>query len=97
MKIAVGVNDAGMIASHLGKTKIFLIFSKVGDEVSFVERRVTDGQHTNHIIDDINDCDAVISGKIGAGMVESLKKISIEAVIQEDIADPFEAVESMKV
>lgn len=97
MKIAVGVNDSGMVSSHLGKTKIFLIFSKVGDEVAFLERRVTNGDHTNHIIDDINDCDAVISGKIGAGMVESLKKMMVKAVILEDIADPLEAVEIMKV
>ncbi|WP_320047009.1 NifB/NifX family molybdenum-iron cluster-binding protein [uncultured Ilyobacter sp.] len=97
MKVAVSVNDSGMVSSHLGKSKIFLVFSKVGNEVAFLERRVTDGNHTNHIIEDIDDCDAVISGKIGDGMVESLKKINIKAIVEENIADPLEAVEKMRV
>lgn len=96
MKVAVSISDSGMVSSHLGKSKIFFVFSKEGDEVTFLERRVTDGNYQNHIIEDIKDCDAVISGKIGDGMVESLKKINIKAIVEENTADPMEAVEKMR-
>lgn len=95
MKVAVSINSTGMVSPHLGRCKVFLIFSKNGDEVEFVERRTTEGNYENHIIEDIKDCDAVISGKIGDGMVESLSKLGIAAIIENTIYDPIEAVKKM--
>ena len=92
MKIAVSIGETGTISSHLGKSKIFFIFSKDGEEIKFLERRLSEGNHTNHIIEDIKDCDVVISGKIGDGMIESLKKMGITAVVEEKVLDPMEAI-----
>ena len=92
MKVAISVNQAGKIVNHLGKAKIFSIYQKNGAEIEFIEERVTDGNHQNHIIEDIKDCDVVISGKIGQGMVESLAEIGIEAMVEDKLDDPVEVL-----
>lgn len=95
VKVAVSVNEAGEIIPHLGKSKIFHVFFKHENQVEFVENRVTDGNHQNHIIEDIKDCETVISGKIGEGMIESLQEMGIEAVVETEIVDPIEAVKKL--
>jgi len=92
LKIAVSVNNNEEIVSHLGKAKIFYIFSKDKEEISFIESRVTEGNHENHIIEDIKDCNTVISGKIGTGMVESLKKLGIKAITEKSTLNPVKAI-----
>ncbi|OCL27250.1 dinitrogenase iron-molybdenum cofactor biosynthesis protein [Orenia metallireducens] len=92
MKVAVSVNSNEEIISHLGKAKIFYIFSKDSEEITFIESRVTDGNHENHIIEDIKDCDVVISGKIGRGMVESLRGLGIKAIIETTTLNPVKAI-----
>lgn len=96
MKVAVSINSNGMIAPHLGRTKLFFIFEKNGDKVKFLEKRESIKINNDHIIDEITDCKYVISGKIGDGMVESLKKDGIKAIIEEDTFNPKEAVEKLK-
>ncbi len=93
MKIAVGVNDFGVVASHLGKTSRFFIFEVNGKEVEFLEMRDSNSDKSNHIIEEIKDCSGVISGSIGEGMLDNLKKNGITAVIESVITDPEKAVE----
>lgn len=95
MKVAVSINEEGKISSHLGKAKIFYVFEKINEKVKFLEKRTTEGNHTNHIIEDIKDCDVIISGKIGDGMFENLKKNGIKPIIEENISNPKEAVEKL--
>ena len=92
MKVAISVNQAGKIVSHLGKAKLFAIYEKDRDDIKFIEERVTDGNHQNHIIEDIKDCDVVISGKIGQGMVGSLAEIGIDAMVEDKLDDPVEVL-----
>jgi predicted Fe-Mo cluster-binding NifX family protein len=40
----------------------------------------------------IKDCNTVISGKIGTGMVESLKKIGIKAITEKSTLNPVKAI-----
>ena len=93
MKVAVGVNDFGIVAGHLGKTKSFFIFEVENQNVEFLEMRDSESDKSNHIIEEIKDCEAVISGSMGDGMSENLKKNSITPVIEDKIVDPKDAVE----
>jgi len=95
MKIAVSIDEEGLIAPHLGKCKLFMIFFKKGGLIEFVEERNTQGNHQNHIIEEIIDCDYVISSQIGDGMIESLKNMGIEPIVEKNIFDPFVAVKSL--
>ncbi|WP_018247474.1 NifB/NifX family molybdenum-iron cluster-binding protein [Orenia marismortui] len=95
MKIAVSVNSSEEIVSHLGKAKIFYIYSKGPEGICFLDIRVTDGNHQNHIIEDIKDCDIVISGKIGEGMINSLGDLGIEAIVDEETLNPIEAISKL--
>ena len=95
MKVAVSINEEGKISSHLGKAKIFYVFEKINEKVKFLQKRTTEGNHTNHIIEDIKDCDVIISGKIGDGMFENLKKNGIKPIVEENISNPKEAVEKL--
>ena len=97
MKIAVSINEEGLIAPHLGKCKLFQIFFREGNLIEFLEERETDGNHQNHIIDDIMDCDYVISAQIGEGMIENLKSLGIKPVVENKVSDPFEAVNVLKI
>jgi len=94
MKIAVSVNQDGEIMEHLGWCKLFNIYQQQ-DKLDFLESRETDGNHQNHIIEDIKDCDVIISGKIGAGMVENLKKLGIEPIVERDTKDPILAIDKL--
>jgi len=95
MKVAVSVNELGEVIPHLGKCKIFYIFTMEDGKIEFIESRITDGNHQNHIIEDIKDCEVVISGQIGEGMIENLEKLGIKAVIEEEINEPVEAVSNL--
>jgi predicted Fe-Mo cluster-binding NifX family protein len=93
MKVAVSVNEAGEIIDHLGQTELFHIYEKNGESVEFVEDRLTDGAHQNHLIEEIDDCKAVISGLMGPGMAEDLADLGLEAVEEKETVDPIEAIE----
>ncbi|MGM0509109.1 MAG: NifB/NifX family molybdenum-iron cluster-binding protein [Fusobacteriota bacterium] len=93
MKIAVGVNRKGMVSPHLGRTKTFFIFEKNEDKIKFIDKRISTENHTNHIIEDIKDCNMVISGKIGQGMIENLEKMGIKAIVETEVYNPKKAAE----
>lgn len=92
MLIAVGVNEFGMITAHLGKTDKFYIFELKGEVIEFIEERNSESDKSEHIIKEINDCSAVISGGIGGGMAEGLKKGNIIPVVERGIIDPKSAI-----
>jgi len=96
LKVAVSINNSGIVAPHLGRAKMFFIFNKTKDEVRFLEKRLCTGQYHDHIIEDIKDCQAVISGKIGDGMAENLRKVGIQSFVIKDISNPKEAVEKIR-
>lgn len=95
MLVAVGVDENDKITSHLGKTRIFMVFDRVGEKIKFVEMRKTSGEHKNHIIEDIKDCKFVISGQIGAGMMDNLIVTGITPVVESKTDNPIEAVKRL--
>lgn len=95
MKIAVSVDENGMVSGHLGRNKIFLIFDANESKVEFIDKRITDGRHENHIIEDIKDCTYVLSAQIGEGMVKNLANMGITAVVETEITNPRKAVKKM--
>lgn len=74
MKIAVSVDEMNNIAPHLGKCKIFNIYKKEGKKVALIDVIKTHGDYVDHVIEEILDCNVVISGQIGEGMIKSLRK-----------------------
>ncbi len=92
MKIAVSISDDEKICPHLGKAKSFCIFIKENNSIKFVEIRSTKGNYQNHIIDDIEDCQVVISGQIGEGMIKSLALKGIKAIVENETQNVLEAV-----
>lgn len=94
MKIAVSVDEEGNVAPHLGKCKLFHIYTKECNKIEFLEEIETDGNYQNHIIEDIADCDYVISAQIGEGMIENLKSLGIEPVVSVGFS-PVEAVKAL--
>lgn len=95
LKIAVSVDENNNIAAHLGKCRIFNIYTKEGKEVNLLEVIKTDGNYTNHIIEEILDCDVVISAQIGEGMIKSLRKRRIRPYVELDTFNPIEAIEKI--
>jgi len=99
MKIAVSINNFGMISPHLGRSNLFYIFSKVGNEVEFLETRKRKSNletvMENDLIENIKDCDMIISGKIGNNMMEQLKNKGIKTIVEEKTFDPLEAIKKI--
>lgn len=92
MLIAVGVDENDQVSPHLGKTKLFMIFDRVKDDVKFVEMRKSSGEHKDHMIEDIKDCKFIISGQMGNGMFDNLQLMGITPVIETRTKNPIEAV-----
>lgn len=95
MKIAVSVDEMNNIAKHLGKCKIFNIYKKEGKKVELIDVIKTHGDYTDHLIEEILDCNVVISGQIGEGMIKSLRKKRIRPYVELETIDPLEAVEKI--
>lgn len=94
MLIAVGVDDEDKIASHLGKTEMFMIFARKGERVKFVEmrKRKTVCQEHDNLIEDIKDCKFVIAENIGPGMMDRLIDAGIAPIKENRTKDPIYAV-----
>ena len=92
MLIAVGVDNNDKIASHLGRTEMFMIFDRKGDRVKFVEMRKRKSVENEKLIDDIRDCRFVIAENIGPGMTDKLIDAGIAPVREARTKDPVYAV-----
>ncbi len=95
MKIAVSVDKEGKVAPHLGRAETFFIYNYENGTVDFIEKRIGKGSYTDHIIDEILDCGAVISGQIGEGMIQNLDNLGIKAIIETEVPDPVKAIEKI--
>lgn len=96
MKIAVNVDNEGNVAPHLGKAESFFIYKYENGVADFIEERAGKGSYTDHVIDEILDCDAVISARIGEGMIQNLDNLGVRAIIEPEILDPVEAIENIE-
>ena len=87
-RLAVGSSDGVMIDEHFATAAQFLIYEVDGENYEFLEKRSSNGlcecseYHNNKfapLIDKINDCRAVIVGKIGPGAQNVLKEYGIDS------------------
>lgn len=95
MLIAVAVDGDDKISSHLGKTEMFMIFTRKGERVKFVEMRKRKSCENENLVDDIKDCKFVISENIGPGMMDRLIDAGIAPVKESRTKDPVYAVKLM--
>lgn len=95
MLIAVAVDSDDKISSHLGKTEMFMIFTRKGERVKFVEMRKRKSCENENLVDDIKDCKFVISENIGPGMMDRLIDAGIAPVKENRTKDPVYAVKLM--
>jgi|GEM_PF-5901077 len=89
--IAVAVDNDDKIASHLGKSEMFMIFDRKGERVKFIEMRKRKNT-SEHLIEDIKDCKFVIAETIGPGMRDSLINAGISPILEKRTKDPCYAV-----
>lgn len=106
MKIAVASDDQKTVASHLGRTKGFLIVEYDGRQIGNVEYRMNtftgharglegaDHSADRHgpILAALSDCQVVISHGMGRRIYEDLKQAGLE-VYATDETDAQKAVE----
>ena len=91
-KIAIPSDDRKTIADHFGRTAGFLVFHYADDEMQSEYRSIAagpqdeccgnDGESRHHrIVDVIRDCDVVIAGGMGGGMMTALRDAGIEVAL----------------
>lgn len=94
-RIAVGSGDGVFVDQHFATALQFLIYEVNGEEYDFIESRSNridcecSEYHKNKfspLTEKINDCRAVLVGRIGPGAQNALKEQGIDAYdIQESI------------
>jgi predicted Fe-Mo cluster-binding NifX family protein len=104
-RIAIPSDDRQTIAAHFGRTSGFLVFEYDGSELRSDYRAVggqaadsccgEDGQSRHQrIVAAIRDCDVVIAGGMGGGMMSALYEAGIEVAIST-VADARKAAEML--
>jgi predicted Fe-Mo cluster-binding NifX family protein len=89
MKIAVASMDGREVSGHLGHCPNFLVFEIEGEAVKQVEKRTLGGdggcqcQHGG-LFSLLGDCQAIISGGMGQGLVQMLQSHGIEPVMTDE-------------
>ena len=87
-RIAVGSGDGVFVDQHFATALQFLIYEVDGEDYDFVEARKNrldcecSEYHKNKFLpltEKINDCRAVLVGKIGPGAQNALKEYGIDA------------------
>jgi len=92
MKIAVASDDKEIISNHFGRALGFVVFDVNEGKITGKEYRENIGKssgecHTcNHgaMINNIKDCDSVISHGMGMGIYTDLEKNKIKAVVTDE-------------
>jgi predicted Fe-Mo cluster-binding NifX family protein len=96
MKIAVASDDKETISHHFGRALGFVVFEIKDGKIIEKEYRENVGKSTgqchtcNHgtMINNIKDCESVISHGMGRGIYQDLESNKIKAVVtDEDIAE----------
>jgi predicted Fe-Mo cluster-binding NifX family protein len=92
MKIAIASDDKITISHHFGRAKGFMIFDLANDKVLSEEYRENVGKSNgecgscNHslMINNIKDCELVISYGMGQHIYDDLSENNIKAVVTEE-------------
>jgi predicted Fe-Mo cluster-binding NifX family protein len=91
MKIAIASDDEIHIANHFGRALGFVIFEIENDVILNKEYRKNIGKHTGEcgscdhdtMINNIKDCDVVISYGMGRRIFADLSKNNLKAVVTD--------------
>jgi predicted Fe-Mo cluster-binding NifX family protein len=91
MKIAIASDDEIHIADHFGRALGFVIFEIENDVILNKEYRKNIGKHTGEcgscdhdmMINNIKDCDIVISYGMGRRIFADLSKNNLQAVVTD--------------
>jgi predicted Fe-Mo cluster-binding NifX family protein len=92
MKIAVASDDKKTISHHFGRAVGFIIFEIKKGEIAEKEYRENIGKSTgqchtcNHsmMINNIKDCESVISHGMGMGIYQDLQSNKIKAIVTDE-------------
>ena len=104
-RIAIPSDDHHTIAPHFGRTSGFLVFEYDGTSLSSAYRPIAEGASAEccgsdggsrheRIVAAIRDCDVVIAGGMGGGMLSALYDAGIEVAIST-VADARQAAEML--
>jgi len=95
-RIAIPSDDRRTIAPHFGRASGFLVFDYDGTGITGGYRPLPEGSAHDHerIVDTIRDCDVVIAGGMGGGMMSALYRAGIEVAIST-VADARKAAEML--
>ena len=105
-RIAIPSNDRLTINPHFGRTAGFLVFDYDGSEITSEYRAVEEStaeeiccggggaSHHELIVRSIRDCDVVIAGGMGSGMMRTLYDAGIEVALST-VTDARSAVEML--
>lgn len=82
-RIAIPSDDRRTVAQHFGRAAGFLVFEYDGGALTSEYRPLTEGTAHDHerIVDVLRDCDVVIAGGMGGGMMSALYDAGIEVAI----------------
>ena len=104
-KIAIPSDDRQTIAAHFGRTSGFLVFDYDGADLTSAYRTIaeapaagccgSDGESRHErLVATIHDCDVVIAGGMGGGMMSALYAAGIEVAIST-VSDARKAAEML--
>lgn len=95
-RIAIPSDDRQTVAQHFGRAAGFLVFQYDGGALTSNYRPLTEGMAHDHerIVDAIRDCDVVIAGGMGGGMMSALYAAGIEVAIST-VEDARKAAEML--
>ena len=93
MKIAVASDDKKTISNHFGRALGFVVFDVKEGKITGKEYRENIGKSTgechtcNHatMINNIKDCESVISHGMGMGIYNDLESNKIKAVVTDEV------------
>ena len=91
-KIAIPSDDRSTVSPHFGRTSGFLVFTWDGDQLASDYRAIAAApqerccgseEESRHerIVNAIRDCDVVIAGGMGGGMLAALYEAGIEVAM----------------
>ena len=96
-RIAIPSDDRQTIAPHFGRAGGFLVFDFDGTALTADYRLMPElGRESRHegIVNALRDCDVVIAGGMGGGMMSALYAAGIEVAIST-VADARKAAEML--
>jgi predicted Fe-Mo cluster-binding NifX family protein len=104
-RIAIPSDDQQTIAQHFGKTAGFLVFHYDGEALTSEYRRIAEapraeccgaGGASRHdtIVSTLHDCDVVIAGGMGGGMMSALYDAGIDIALSS-VPDARQAAEML--